>query len=124
MDAENQKTEYGREHQKHALACKEIEENLKQYEEKLQKHIIKSRPYFEEKTLCQEQLNTQKQKIEGLKKDIIKVKNFYAQTLKNLEQISNEIHQKRGTKPDDDILKHPREPGVGAPEQGNGNICL
>lgn len=124
MEAENQKTEYSREHQRRAQIYKEIEENLKQYEEKLQKFINKSRLYFDEKALCQEQLNTQKQRIETLKKDIIKAKSFYAQTLKNLEQISNEIHQRRGTKPDDDILKHPREPGVGAPQQGSNFLNL
>lgn len=118
MEAENQKTEYGREHQRRALICKKIDDNLKQLEEKLLKFVNKSRAYFEEKSLCQEQLNTQKQRIESLKQEIIKAKNFYAQTLKNLEQISNEIHMKRGTKPDDDILKLPREPGVGASELG------
>ncbi|KAJ8979997.1 hypothetical protein NQ317_016660 [Molorchus minor] len=36
-------------------------------------------------------------------------------TLKNLEQISNEIHEKRqGVKAENDLLKRPREPGVGA----------
>lgn len=123
MEAENQKTEYGREHQRRAQICKKIEDNLKQFEEKLHKTISKSRNYFEEKALCQEQLNTQKQRIETLKQDIIKAKNFYSQTLKNLEHISNEIHQKRGTKPEDDILKHPREPGVGAPQQGKIYLC-
>lgn len=124
MEAENQKTEYGHEHQRKALICKQIEENLKQHEEKLHKFIQKSRTYFEEKTICQDQLNTQKHRIEALKQEIIKAKNFYAQTLKNLEQISNEIHMRRGTKPDDDILKHPREPGVGAPECGRNLIFL
>lgn len=122
MEAENQKTEYGREHQRRAQIYKQIEENLKIHEEKLHKFVNKSRSYFEEKALCQDQLNTQKQRIEILKQEINKAKNFYAQTLKNLEQISNEIHIRRGTKPDDDILSHPREPGVGAPELGKYKI--
>lgn len=95
MEADTQKAERGREHQIKATIYKETEENLKQLEEKLQKFILKSRPYFDEKTLCQEQLNTQKQRIESIKREILKTKNFYAQTLKNLEQISNEIHLKR-----------------------------
>lgn len=123
MEAENQKTEYGREHQRRALICKQIEENLKHNEEKLQKFVNKSRSYFEEKALCHYQLNTQKQRIETLKQEINKAKHFYAQTLKNLEQISNEIHMKRGTKPDDEILKLPREPGVGASELGKSYLA-
>ncbi|XP_060527761.1 SH3 domain-binding protein 5 homolog [Cylas formicarius] len=115
MEAETQKAERGREHQIKASVYKETEENLKQLEDKLQRFITKSRPYFDEKALCQEQLNTQKQRIESLKKEIIKTKNFYSQTLKNLEQISNEIHMKRKDKyREADLLKRPREPGVGA----------
>lgn len=115
MEAENQKAESEREHQKRAKIFKEIDEKLKQHEEKLQKFITKSRPYFDEKAVCQEQLNTQKSRIESIKKDIHRSKSFYAQTLKNLEQISNEIHMKRqGNKCENDLLKRPREPGVGA----------
>lgn len=80
----------------------------------MQRHIIKSRPYFDEKFLCQEQLNTQKERIESIKKEINKAKNLYSQTLKQLEQISNEIHMKRKTLDPSDILSMPREPGVGA----------
>lgn len=115
MEAENQKAESEREHQKRARIFKEIDEKLKLHEEKLQKFITKSRPYFDEKTVCQEQLNTQKSRIESIKRDINRAKSFYAQTLKNLEQISNEIHMKRqGHKCENDLLKRPREPGVGA----------
>lgn len=53
MEADTQKAERGREHQIKASVYKETEENLKQLEEKLQKFIIKSRPYFDEKALCQ-----------------------------------------------------------------------
>ncbi|KAJ8912914.1 hypothetical protein NQ315_017244 [Exocentrus adspersus] len=116
MEAENQKAESEREHQRRARIYNDIDEKLKQLEEKLQKYISKSRSYFDEKALCQEQLNTQKNRIETIKKDINKAKNFYAETLKNLEQISNEIHMKRqGLKcGENDLLKRPREPGVGA----------
>ncbi|KAL1513241.1 hypothetical protein ABEB36_002674 [Hypothenemus hampei] len=115
MEADVQKAERGRDHQLKALVYKETEENLKQLEEKLQKFIVKSRPYFDEKVLCQDQLNTQKSRIETIKLDIIKTKNFYSQTLKNLEKISNEIHLKRqGKQCENELLTRPREPGVGA----------
>lgn len=91
---------------------------MKQLEERLQRNIIKSRPYFDEKFLCQEQLNTQKERIETIKKDIAKAKHRYAQTLRTLEQISNEIHMKRNglllNATECDILNGPRLPGVGA----------
>lgn len=99
-------------------------------EERLQRHITKSRPYFDEKFLCQEQLNTQKERIETVKKDIAKAKHLYAQTLKTLEQISNEIHMKRKglhlNATECDILNGPRLPGVGAeltssPEEAESN---
>lgn len=115
MEAETQRAERGREHQIKACIYKETEEHLKQLEERLQKFIVKSRMYFDEKALCQEQLNTQKHRIESIKEEIIKTKNFYSQTLKNLEKISNEIHMKRqGKHMDEDMLARPREPGVGA----------
>lgn len=83
-------------------------------EDRLHRHIIKSRPYFDEKALCQDQLNTQKERIETLKSDILKSKTSYSQSLKQLEQISREIHMKRQGFVENDILNRPREPGVGA----------
>ncbi|KAI4461757.1 sh3 domain-binding protein 5 [Holotrichia oblita] len=118
MDAENQKAESGREHQRRAALFNAAEQKVQHLEDRLRRHVIKSRPYFEEKALCQDQLNTQKDRIETLKQDICKVKCFYSQSLKNLEYISNEIHMKRNslnlTCLERDMLNSPREPGVGA----------
>ncbi|XP_019874495.1 SH3 domain-binding protein 5 homolog isoform X2 [Aethina tumida] len=113
MEAETQKAEREREHQLKATVFKEIDDKLKNLEDKCSKFIIKSRPYFDEKVLCQEQLNTQKERIESIKKEIASTKNYYSDTLKNLERISNEIHMKRQKK-ESELLKGPREPGVGA----------
>ncbi|XP_017775605.1 PREDICTED: SH3 domain-binding protein 5 homolog [Nicrophorus vespilloides] len=112
MDAENEKAESGREHQRTATLFNAAEHKVQELEDRLRRHIIKSRPYFDEKGLCQEQLNTQKDRIEWLKSEISKSKTSYAQSLKNLEQISNEIHMKRNGY--NDLLAKPREPGVGA----------
>ncbi|XP_057650829.1 SH3 domain-binding protein 5 homolog isoform X1 [Diorhabda carinulata] len=115
MEAETNKAECGRDHQRKAAAFKEIEEKLKLEDEKFHKAILKARPYFDEKVVCQDQLNTQKNRIGALKQEILNSKQSYSQTLKNLEQISNEIHMKRqGKKHENDILRGPREPGVGA----------
>lgn len=120
MDAENQKAESGREHQRRATLFNTAEQKVQEFEDKLHRHIVKSRPYFEEKTLCQEQLQTQKERINTLEKAVMKVKHDYAQSLKQLEIISEEIHMKRNggklkqDSIDDEIPPGPREPGVGA----------
>lgn len=60
--------------------------------------------------------------MESIKREINKAKSLYSQTLKQLEQISNEIHMKRkGLNPSEsDILRMPREPGVGAELNSEG----
>ncbi|GLV35910.1 parcas [Carabus blaptoides fortunei] len=115
MDAENQKAASGREHQLRATLFTAAEQKVQHLEERLRRHIIKSRAYFEEKTLCQDQLNTQKQRIESLQRSVSQVKFAYAQSLKKLESISEEIHQKRRKlASEDEVPQGPREPGVGA----------
>ncbi|XP_069678062.1 SH3 domain-binding protein 5 homolog [Periplaneta americana] len=120
MDAENQKAESGREHQKRATLFNAAEQKVQQLEQRLRRSIANSRPYFEEKALCQGQLATQKERVETLQRAVAKVKSEYAESLKELERISEEIHYKRGSgclrKVSDDLPPPhgPREPGVGA----------
>lgn len=118
MEAENEKAESGREHQKRAMLFNAAEQKVQQLEDRLRRHIIKARPYFDEKALCQEQLGTQKERIESLQEQINKTKYSYSEALKKLEQISNEIHMKRKSlgiaESENELLTRPREPGVGA----------
>ncbi|KAK4875829.1 hypothetical protein RN001_012251 [Aquatica leii] len=118
MEAENQKVESGREHQKRAMLFNAAEQQVQQLEDRLRRHIIKARPYFDEKALCQEQLGTQKERIEQLQEQINKTKYTYSEALRQLEQISNEIHMKRKSlgiiECENELLTRPREPGVGA----------
>ncbi|KAB0794875.1 hypothetical protein PPYR_11714 [Photinus pyralis] len=118
MEAENEKAESGREHQKRAMLFNAAEQKVQQLEDRLRRHIIKARPYFDEKALCQEQLGTQKERIESLQEQINKTKYSYSEALKKLEQISNEIHMKRKSlgiaECENELLTRPREPGVGA----------
>ncbi|KAK7789737.1 hypothetical protein R5R35_007461 [Gryllus longicercus] len=118
MDAENQKAESGREHQKRATLFNAAEQQVQQLEQKLRRSIIKSRPYFEEKSLCQGQLATQKERVESLQKAVSRSKVSYACSLKELERISEEIHCKRNKLQKkaelDELPVGPREPGVGA----------
>lgn len=85
-------------------------------EDDLRRHILKSRPYFEEKNLCQEQLNTQKHRIESLQSQVTHTKFTYSESLKKLELISEEIHlkRKRNQSEVEELPQGPREPGVGA----------
>lgn len=112
MEAETQKTDSGQEHQRRALIFNTAEQKVQQLEEKLRRHILKSRPYFEENQICQDQLKTQKARIAELQGHIQVAKKKYSTALRSLENISEDIHRQRG-----DLMpvpQGPREPGVGA----------
>lgn len=111
MEAETQKTDSGQEHQRRALIFNAAEQKVQQLEEKLRRHIIKSRPYFEENQICQDQLKTQKARIAELQGQIQVAKTKYSTALRSLENISEDIHRQRGDLP---MPQGPREPGVGA----------
>ncbi|XP_066582025.1 SH3 domain-binding protein 5 homolog isoform X2 [Prorops nasuta] len=112
MDAETQKAEYEREHQRKAMLSHEAEKKVQQLEEKHRRAILKASPYFEMKAHCDQMLATQKERVDTLKKAVKEAKTNYSSSLRILENISNQIHQQRR---DYDILFNgPREPGVGA----------
>lgn len=117
-DAETKKAESGREHHKRAMLFHAAEQKVQQLEQRFHRQIIKSRPYFEEKSLCNEQLASQKERVEVLQTQVAAVKGAYAASLKELERISEEIHCKRNkNKQAESELEPPcgpREPGVGA----------
>nr|CAD7424559.1 unnamed protein product [Timema monikensis] len=120
-DAEDQKSESGREHQKRAMLFNAAEQKVQQLEQRLRRNIAKSRPYFDEKVVCQGQLAAQKDRVEALQRSVAIAKSSYSNSLKELERISEEIHLKRrilkeslSDVEDSELLKGPREPGVGA----------
>lgn len=117
-DAETQKAESGREHHKRAMHFNASEQKVQQLEQRLHRHIIKSRPYFDEKSFCNEQLASQKERVEVLQSQVSAVKGAYAASLKELERISEEIHCKRNKNKQIEAEQEPpcgpREPGVGA----------
>ncbi|CAG2059800.1 unnamed protein product, partial [Timema podura] len=145
-DAEDQKSESGREHQKRAILFNAAEQKVQQLEQRLRRHIAKSRPYFDEKVLCQGQLAAQKDRVEALQRTVAITKSSYSNSLKELERISEEIHLKRrilkeslSDVEDSELLRGPREPGVGAelntfdvsefsikvePSSGDGSVWL
>ncbi|XP_050422163.1 SH3 domain-binding protein 5 homolog isoform X2 [Adelges cooleyi] len=109
-EAENQKTESGREHQRKAALYQAAEQKVQMLEQKFKRSIIKSRPYFEEKYLCEGQLAAQKDTIVQIRYAVQRAKQEYSACLHRLEQISEEIHVQR----QNNKLMGPREPGVGA----------
>ncbi|KAK9501921.1 hypothetical protein O3M35_012554 [Rhynocoris fuscipes] len=116
-EAERQKSESGREHQKRAMLFNLAEQKVISLERKLRTSVIKSRPYFEEKEVCQGQLNAQKRRIDQIQDEIFKAKKEYSQALRRLELISEEIHLRRRDKSGSvspSPPTGPREPGVGA----------
>nr|CAD7201639.1 unnamed protein product [Timema douglasi] len=145
-DAEDQKSESGREHQKRAMLFNAAEQKVQQLEQRLRRNIAKSRPYFDEKVVCQGQLAAQKDRVEALQRSVAIAKSSYSNSLKELERISEEIHLKRrilkeslSDVEDSELLRGPREPGVGAelntfdvsefsvkvePSSGDGSVWL
>uniref|UniRef100_A0A8D8RI98 SH3 domain-binding protein 5 homolog n=1 Tax=Cacopsylla melanoneura TaxID=428564 RepID=A0A8D8RI98_9HEMI len=113
-DAENAKSESGREHQKKATLFHAAETKVQLLEQRLKRNIVKSRPYFEEKALCEGQLNTQKARVLQLRELVKAAKANYAASLRRLEDISEEIHTRRRRESMCDSPPGPREPGVGA----------
>ncbi|KAL1462252.1 hypothetical protein WDU94_014103, partial [Cyamophila willieti] len=113
-DAENAKSESGREHQKKATLFHAAETKVQLLEQRLKRNIIKSRPYFEEKALCEGQLNTQKARVLQLREQVKAAKAMYAASLRRLEDISEEIHTRRRRESACESPPGPREPGVGA----------
>ncbi|XP_054288563.1 SH3 domain-binding protein 5 homolog isoform X2 [Macrosteles quadrilineatus] len=111
MEAEHNKSESGREHQKRATLYQAAEQKVQMLEQKLKRNIVKSRPYFDEKALCESSLNAQKQRITELQTAIAKTKAAYSASLHQLEAISEDIHRRRKEK---SLPRGPREPGVGA----------
>ncbi|RZF32859.1 hypothetical protein LSTR_LSTR009974 [Laodelphax striatellus] len=113
-EAENQKSESGREHQKRALLFNAAEQKVQLLEQRLKRSISKSRPYFEEKAQLQTRLDNQKSCISQLEAAVQRAKAEYAASLQRLEQISEEIHRRRKDKSGTATPRGPREPGVGA----------
>ncbi|KAJ8675891.1 hypothetical protein QAD02_011677 [Eretmocerus hayati] len=112
MDAETQKAECAREHQRRTLLFHEAEKKVQQLEEKYRRSINRAQPYFDLKAYCDQKLAVQKERVDCLKRAVKDAKFSYAASLRALEEISNQIHEKRR---DYDIVANgPREPGVGA----------
>ncbi|XP_065218338.1 SH3 domain-binding protein 5 homolog [Planococcus citri] len=124
-DAEHQKAESGREHQRRTTLFHAAEQKVQLLEQRCHRHIAKSRPYFEEKIRCETQLSAQKEKVLKLRAAITKSKNEYASSLRRLEDISEEIHLKRKGSLEQKSRSTspcgPREPGVGAELDSTAN---
>lgn len=95
MEAETQKSECAREHQKAAVLFHEAEKKVQQLEEKYLRSINKARPYFDLKEKFDQKLALQKEVVDCLKKAVKDAKCSYATSLRALEEISNQIHEKR-----------------------------
>lgn len=95
MDAEKQRTASEKEHLARCAFLTEAEQKVKTLEKKLNRHIEKSKPYFEQKDVFNKALGSEKARIQALQKNICQTKAQYAQSLRNLEEISESIHARR-----------------------------
>lgn len=67
-------------------------------EKKLNRHIVKSKQYFEEKEAFNRALESQKSEVQRLQEMIKACKSNYARSLRALEEISESIHARRQLK--------------------------
>jgi len=95
MDAEKQRTVSEKEHLARCAFLTKAEQKVKTLEKKLNRHIEKSKPYFEQKDVFNKALGSEKARIQALQKKICNTKSQYAQSLRNLEEISESIHARR-----------------------------
>ncbi|UYV81801.1 SH3BP5 [Cordylochernes scorpioides] len=96
------------EHKRRTAAFAAAQDKTQRLEMTLKKSIVKSRPYFEHKSIFQSTLQGLKQRVDSLQAAVSAAKASYSQSLQSLEAISEEIHARRKT----------REPGVGAESTG------
>jgi len=95
MDAEKLRAQSEKDHLSKSAAFTDIEQKVKVLEKKLNRHIEKSKPYFEQKEIFNKALNSEKARVGSLQTKIAQTKAQYAQSLRNLEDISESIHERR-----------------------------
>ncbi|CAG0893421.1 unnamed protein product [Darwinula stevensoni] len=95
LEAEKRRVSSEQKHHETALLFTQAERKTQQLERRLQRHIVKSKAYFEYKESLEQQLQQQKQKIQHLQLEVAVAKQKYADSLQNLECISARIHARR-----------------------------
>jgi hypothetical protein len=95
VGTEKEKRESEAEHRRVLDRCNAVLEEYRLIERKLRPHIIKSRPYFEERWRSSQELNELKRHISGLERELQKTKMRYAETLRNLGRLNHSLHRQR-----------------------------
>jgi chromosome segregation ATPase len=95
VGTEKEKRESEAEHRRVLDRCNAVLEEYRLIERKLRPHIIKSRPYFEERWRSSQELNQLKRHISGLERELQKTKKRYAETLRNLDRLNLSLHRQR-----------------------------
>ncbi|CAG0916633.1 unnamed protein product [Notodromas monacha] len=95
MDAEHQRALSEKAHLDTTAAFAEAELKFKRLEDKLHKHALKAKPYFDLKDVFNNDLQEQKRRVQELQKEISNAKSKYSDALQNLENISDRIHARR-----------------------------
>lgn len=109
VETEKERRDSELEHKQVLEQCTAVMEEYRAIERKLRSHIVKSKPYFEERYRCQQRLLQIRHHIQGLEKRIVDTKRLYATTLKRLETLNTEIHARRRSVSVSPGCRHRRE---------------
>lgn len=85
------------EHRRILEECKRVMDEYRTTERKLRSHIVKSRPYFQERYRVNQQLAKLKGAMKNLEQKINESKQSYSASLRRLEVLNTEMHERRGT---------------------------
>ncbi|XP_067686401.1 nestin-like isoform X2 [Haliotis asinina] len=94
-EAEKERNESEREHERTTINFKNSEERVQLLQKELKRAITKSKPYFEMKIKFNQIMEEQKINVSRLEEDVASAKALYSQALHSLEAISDEIHRQR-----------------------------
>lgn len=94
-DAETERHENEKVHQRMTMRFKEAEDLVQRLQRDLKRSINKSKPYFEMKARLNQMMEDRKKTVINLEESVSATKKSYSDALRNLEEISESIHQKR-----------------------------
>lgn len=83
------------EHRQIMQECEQVMVQYRETERKLRKHIIKARPYYEERSKYVQLIEQQQKQIAALEAKIAESKKTYSDTLNKLKHLNTHIHDRR-----------------------------
>jgi hypothetical protein len=95
METEREKRESEAEHRRVLDRCTAVLEEYRTIERRLRPHIVKSRPYYEQRWNSSQRLGEIKSRINSLEEQLKSTKRRYAATMHHLDQLNYSLHRQR-----------------------------